>query len=67
MLFVDAVAFVNWATKHSNEVGVSGLLVLAQFLSSEWKRVRQAALGEDIAFRKVMNDLCVFLLAMIGR
>lgn len=66
MFFVDAVAFVNQATKHSNQVGMCGLLVLVQFLSCKWKRVRQAAL-EDIAFRNIMNDLCVFLLAIIGR
>lgn len=45
---------------------MSGLLVLEQFLSCKWKRVRQAALGEDTAFRDVMNDLCVFLLAITG-
>lgn len=44
---------------------MSGFLVLEQFLSCKWKRVRQAALGEGI--RDVMNDLCVFLLAITGK
>lgn len=46
---------------------MSGVFVLEQFVSCKCKRVRQAAFREDAAFRAVMTDLYVFLLATTAR